>query len=434
MLTITRRQAHQLRAVLRRAFGTRGPGPALGFTADAEGLRVRARFADVAVEFRAPGEHPAETLWLPFQALADFEGKKDEPVELVAAGKGRVTAQWRDGSVPQIVEYDSVPPHDADKFPMLPETFAENPPGILQALVDAGESTDPEAVRYAVQCIQLRGAGSINATDGRQLLVQEGFQFPWTEDILVLRSKVFGSPELAGDQPVMVGGDGDWVTLRSGPWTIWLAVNKDGRFPNLDRHVPQLDAATARCRFSSSDAGFLGETLPRLPCDDEDNRPVTLDLNGSVAVRARAADQPRPTEIVLAGSEWSGKPIRLNTNRKFLGRAMKLGFRELCIFGDKTPVACFDDTRRYVWAPLEPDGAIKPADDAIRIDVRPGAAGVPTPKSRKRRRTSTVSETTTNPNSNGATSNGHAKTNGQAKVNGQSRTAPPASRARTSTA
>ena len=75
-ISITRRQALQLRAVMRRAFGNRGPGPALGFIADAEGLRVKARFADAAVEYRAPGERPAETLWLPFPFLADCEGKE----------------------------------------------------------------------------------------------------------------------------------------------------------------------------------------------------------------------------------------------------------------------------------------------------------------------------------------------------------------------
>jgi hypothetical protein len=148
--------ARELRAVMRRAFGTRGHGPAVGFTAAAEELRVRAKFADAAVEYRAPGEHTAETLWLPFHALGDFEGKQDEPVELAAVGKGRCTAQWRDGSVPQIVSYDVTEPHDVDKSPTLPETFAENSLALLEALSAAGETTDSDAVEYATNCMQLR--------------------------------------------------------------------------------------------------------------------------------------------------------------------------------------------------------------------------------------------------------------------------------------
>ena len=83
MITITRRLAQQLRTVLRRAFGNfRGTGPAIGFIAGKEGLIARSMFGDVAVECRVPGERPAETLWLPFEFLADVAGKKDEPVEL----------------------------------------------------------------------------------------------------------------------------------------------------------------------------------------------------------------------------------------------------------------------------------------------------------------------------------------------------------------
>jgi hypothetical protein len=411
---------------MRRAFGTRGHGPTVGFTAAAEELRVRAKFVDAAVEYRAPGEHTAETLWLPFQALGDFEGKKDEPVELAAAGKGHVTAQWRDGSVPQIVRHDVVEPHDADKFPTPPETFAENSLTLLEALNAAGETTEPDAVRYATNCIQLRGIGSIVASDGRQLLVQDGFQFPWREDLLIPHSKVFGSPELAGDGPVTIGKADDWVALSSGPWTIWLAVNTGGRFPDLAGHIPQLDVAIARCRFSSSDAGFLGETLPRLPCDDEFNLPVTLDLNGRVAIRARAADQPRPTELVLTGSECSGEPIRIHTNRTFLARALKLGFQEVSFYGAKVPVLCQDERRKYLWALLDPDSVIKPAEDAIRIVSSEADPETPVTKTKTRRRVSPVSEPITNSNGNAATngngqSSGHAKANGQAKAHGRSR-------------
>jgi hypothetical protein len=136
LITITRRQALQLRAVMRREFGTGEPGPAVCFTAAAGMLNVKASSADIAVEYRTPHEQQAgETLWLLFQALGDFEGKKDDPVELEVADKGRVTAQWHDGSVPQIVRYDVEPPTDADKFPAVPKTFAENPFRLPRALL-----------------------------------------------------------------------------------------------------------------------------------------------------------------------------------------------------------------------------------------------------------------------------------------------------------
>lgn len=76
MITITRRQAWQLRALMRRAFGDfRGLGPALGFIVDAEALPVKAVSADAAVEYCVPGDAHSETLWRLFSLLADYEGK-----------------------------------------------------------------------------------------------------------------------------------------------------------------------------------------------------------------------------------------------------------------------------------------------------------------------------------------------------------------------
>src|SRR5208283_3446818 len=153
----------------------------------------------------------------------------------------------------------------------------------LDALTEAGETTDSDAVRFAVNCLQLRGPqGSIGASDGRQILVQSGFTFPWEGDLLIPSSKVFGSPELAGDGPVSVGQSGDWVAFRVGAWTFWLAVNKDGRFPDLSRHILRPENAMARCVMSATDAAFLSQALPHLPSDDTLNHPITVDLNGNI--------------------------------------------------------------------------------------------------------------------------------------------------------
>jgi hypothetical protein len=150
----------------------------LAFIAGPEGLRVRASSDDIAVEYHGPGQGPAETVWLPMALLADCEGRGDEPVEIERVGEGRVTAQCRDRGIPQLLQYDSNPPDDADKFPVIPDKLAENPSKLLKALADAAATTDPGSVRYALASIQLRPNGSLAATDGRQLLVQSGFTFP----------------------------------------------------------------------------------------------------------------------------------------------------------------------------------------------------------------------------------------------------------------
>ena len=72
-------------------------------------------------------------------------------------------------------------------FPFgLPEQLTENPPRLLTALHDAMLTTDPDPVRFATDHIQVRGkSGTVVATDGRQMLIQDGFEFPWDDDILL---------------------------------------------------------------------------------------------------------------------------------------------------------------------------------------------------------------------------------------------------------
>jgi hypothetical protein len=122
------------------------------------------------------------------------------------------------------------------------------------------------------------------------------------------------------------------------------------------------------CRFAPADAEFLLHSLPRLPGKADYNNPVTMDLNGHVCVRARAAVQPQITELVLSRSEAAGAPARLNLNRDHLNRALQLGFTELQVVTASKPLVCRDEHRTYLLMPLEPKDALPPAADALRID------------------------------------------------------------------
>ena len=410
MVTITRRLAQQFRAVLRRALGQVRVGPAIGFIADREGLTVKCMSADAAIELHVPGARAAETVWLPLSALNDFEGKKDDPVELTATGEKQIAAQWRDGNVPQIVQYDSAQPPDADKFPAPPTDFATNAPGLLQALHEASEVTDPNSSRFAIGCLQLCPDGAINATDGRQGLIQTGFTFPWTKPLLIPRNKIFHSPEVPQDKPVSVAQSDNWLVLGVDPWTIYLRADTEGRFPDVVRHVPDPANATARCQIADSDARFLADTLPRLPGNDEQNSPVTLDVNGHIAIRAKSVDQPNPTEVILTNSTCSGEPTRINTNRSYLKRAMKLGLRDVCLYGAEAALLGHADNRKLVWMPLTPDAAIGPTKDALRIESPKAEASASTsPSLKPKTERKPVSESNTNANAKAA-SNGQAKT------------------------
>ena len=267
------------------------------------------------------------------------------------------------------------------EFPEPPARFEPYPAALLDALAEAAATTDADSTRYALGCIALRGAtADLAATDGRQVLIRGGFPWPWEETVLVRQSPLFGNKELPRDRPVEVGKTDSHVVLRAGAWTTWLAIQADARFPHVDQVIPAANSSATRLRLDPADAAFLAGALGRLPGGELANAPITIGLNGKVAVRARDEGQDRSTELVLARSTYSGTPARFCVNRDFLARAVELGLAEVEVGGPEDPVACRGGGRVYASQPLSREGAIGPADDAIRIES--GPAPPPSPPGR----------------------------------------------------
>lgn len=402
MITLTRRTVHTIRAVFRRVFSmNRETGPSLVFNGGPRGVCIQARRADSAIEFRQGNEPEPRQFTLPFKALDAVGAKNDDSVTFQLRD-GRVIVQWQDGAVPKTTQYDQ--PEMPEGFPALPAEMAKNPPGLLQALKDASATTDPGSLRYALGCIQLRSdRGRIVASDGRQLLVQSGFTFPWPDDILIPANKVFGSPCLPTDQTTYVGSSQDWFNMIVGPWTLHLRLNQDGRFPRVEDHIRDAGTALSTLRLADQDADFFTDTIHRLPGDEAENAPVTVDLNGQIAIRAASDDRTHLTEVVLSNSSREGAAVRFNTNRRFLTRATKLGFRNIELAGPETPAHCRDETRVYAWALLGQGDRVKADTPTTRIESPVAAkatvrsAAIPS----KRSPIPTMSEHKTSANGNG---------------------------------
>ncbi len=174
--------------------------------------------------------------------------------------------------------------------------------------------------------MQLRGRGDIAATDGHHILIQNGFAFPWADNLLVPAKSVLGCKELDTGEPVRVGLAGDWVTFGNGPWLISLKVNRTARFPKIDDCLPQSETAKSHLTIAPTDAEFLQRSLPGLPCHDLQFEPVTLDLNGRVIIRALGDEKARPSELVAEQLAACGEPIRLNSNGRSRPEPTAWGF------------------------------------------------------------------------------------------------------------
>jgi hypothetical protein len=351
-----------------------------------DGLVLQACQGDLAVRYHLDGARPSEAIAFRASVLAEFEGRRDDPVQLEQVSFGKGQARWSDGSVPRVIDLETIVPESAPEFPAVPKQFTPMPAGFLQALDEAAKTTARESVRFALIRLQLRGkTGAIIATDGRQLLVQGGFPFPWSDMVLVPRVPAFGTRELAEEGEVAVGRTKSHVAVRTGCWTFLLAIDTQSRFPEVEAVIPRTSAATSRLSLDPQDAAFLAANLPKLPGGDGDGASVTLDLGASVALRGRD-EKHGVTELVLVRSTASGPPVRLCTDRRYLVRAAKLGFSEVDVPGADKVLVCRDDQRTYVWMPLDHTGALAPGPEMQRIHSAEGPPPPPPPKPETERR------------------------------------------------
>ena len=368
MIPITQKLVKTLRSVFRAALGlsAQSNGTPLHVRTGPDGLVVSAAMFGLGIRYRLDGSFPEHEFWLPFEFLKETEGNRNAAVLLDPTSDG-VDVPW---VVDSVLHTRTFLVEDAPDAITLPEVdFTDNAPELLVALSEATRTCDHSSTRYALSCIQLCGeTGEIVATDGHQLLVEGGFSFPWDDNVLIPGSKLLTHREFRTDEDVGVGRADDVVVLNVGPWTAWMSIETERRFPEIDHVIPNIDSAIATVSIPQDDGDFIARVVKQLPANDEQHSPVTVDLNGSIAVRARTYGSNTPTELVLTRSSRTGDPVRFCTDRKLLARAMQLGFDGLHVFGPDSPVLCVQGDRKFVWMLLDKEGAIKPSAQAIRIE------------------------------------------------------------------
>ncbi len=386
MITLLRRQAHALRAVLRRSvlgIAHRGPVAPIVFTAGDGQLRARYRYAHLAIEHATPLAWPSSgSAALPLDALAEVEGRDDSVLALDPVAPDRTVVRWSDRGNPRVHEYTVPTIDEIAAFPEQPPAWSEVPADLIAALAEATATSADDDRRYALGCLLLKAGHDgheVVATDGRQVLIRGGFAFPWAGDVLIRRSPLFACRDLPRDRPWAIGRTETHIALKCDPWTILLEIQTSARFPSVDMIFPTPDAATARLRLDPADASFLTDTLGRLPGSEINNAPVTVDLNGQVVIRARGSEPETTTELILSRSSYGGTPVRFQTNRDFLARAVRLGFAEVEVVDPSSPIVCRSGRNAYAWQPLDADSAIAPTEDATRIEspLQPQASRPP---------------------------------------------------------
>jgi hypothetical protein len=370
-LSIPAGAARAFRAALRRLAGPRARRvrePFVRVRAGPEGLALEASLDEAALCLRVEGAAPPAALAILAGAL-DRWAAAVSAVELTPLGPAVAQARWQGPDGLKEGEINTVTPESLPPFP-APGRLAPLGGDGLRALVEAARSAALDTGRLGLTRVQLRGQrGQAVGTDGRQLYLRGGLTLPWDDDLLVPAAPVLACRGLAQAGEAGIGRGDNHVTLRAGAWELALPIDRACRFPDVDGVLPAERALPTRLRLAPEDVSMLLATLPRLPGKDGHNAPITLDLTGKVAaVRAQAEGDSAVAEALLRGSEVSGPPFRLAMNRRYLLRALQLGFTEVRAGKPGTPLVCADERRTYLWMCLDGD-AVAPAARPLRVGV-----------------------------------------------------------------
>lgn len=386
MMILERRAALLFRAALRRCLpdGTarRADTTPVLVRHARNGLLVHARDPDFALMYAPPGPPGKGVLAFPASALAAFEGRTDEKVELALTHPNKAVARWSERGAPRSCELPLIEPERVPVPPDLPRSFTPLPAEFPAAYHEASQTAARAGSRYALHRVLLKGkAGEVVASDATQLYARGGLCFPFREDVLVPPSAVFGLRDLWAGDGLAIGRTPTHVAVRCGPWAVALAIDEKGRYPDVASVIPRPAAAATRLAIDPEDAdAFLNTLSKRLRGAAAREVAVTLDLTGPTPC-LRFAAGGGVTEAALPHSEWSGAPVRLCLALERLLRLLELRFFDLEVADPDKPLAARDGARLFVVMTLPSKGALPPRADAAPAgsvrQAEPDAAGPP---------------------------------------------------------
>ncbi|MSR55618.1 MAG: hypothetical protein EXS09_20390 [Gemmataceae bacterium] len=229
----------------------------------------------------------------------------------------------------------------------VPENLKAMPDDFLEALHEAWKTSAREASKYAMTCVQLRGKrGEVIATDGKQALIQNGFKFPFQDDVLVPAIQLFGTRDLFLQEEVTLGQVDGYLVVRAGPWTVWLQIDTEARFPSAADAIPRGPAPTV-LDIPAMDALRLADALAALPCEDRQSRAVLFVLEERPTIWACSDTLTTPIELSVNDLRISGPHRRVAAHAGNFERALNFRLRQFQFVHEDRPWVAADSRRTY---------------------------------------------------------------------------------------
>ncbi len=326
----------------------------IAFAPCADGLQIAAFSGTAVLTLTAPSIDVIEPFTLPWATVKEFASKKNDSISIDVNGN-TVSLSWNVNGIPQQKTVPSIGLIDK-RLPTTPDNTVAHPISMFDALADAGKCVDSENSRYSLGSICLRGSkAQIVSTDGRQALIQDGFSFPWENDVLCPATKIFGTKELQNrTDTVRIGFEGGWIMFEVGLVRFWLK-EIDGKFPLLDQFTRDI-GGHSWLHVDPSDAIFVSDRLDNLPGKLDKESPIYVELKDRISVRGHDTVQKTATELRMEKSRCDGSNVMMSVNRRFLKNAFDFGINRIGFDPkDRTPLIGYGDRKTFIIMPLEGD-------------------------------------------------------------------------------
>ena len=350
MIAVNRLMAGRFRSVAKRCVvgRPRGPAPPVVVERSADEVTLFTNLGNVALALRLSEQMgQPQRIVVPASLLDEIQNGSggDARIDIDANGDGR--CEWDQRGERRESKWQSLGlPEGFGPWP-LPKAVKPVDASLLSALHECGKCTSRESIRFAMSRLQIQGkAGKVAGTDGRQLLVWNGFRFAFPESILVPAVPVFASRELTTETDVRLGRTEQRLVMMIGPWTVWLTIDLEGRFPDVASVIPQ--KLQSELQIDASDApGLVHALKDALPSDDDPAR-VTLAFGDYPAIRVHTSASVPAKDLRLPASRCSGPALHVSLNPDYLDRALTLGLLTVQTPSVTGPVVFRDERRTYV--------------------------------------------------------------------------------------
>jgi len=348
-----------------RDSGPGDSGPVVVFSELGDSFLITAQHENCWLQYREIGEFDFTLCSLPWSGLQEVAKVGADDLTLTMEREQNCVT-WTENGTPVERCYPDGPSDETPAFFPAVEGWTPQSARLLTALNEASQTTAKESTRYALNCLLLRGkTRDMVATDSRQLLIQKGWEWPWSDD------------------PVEVGRSEKHVVFRLGPWTLGFPIDTKTRFPSVDSIIPDSSVTLATLVLDEADHNWLAEKIPRTSRNSK--QIATIELNGAVAVRCAEQDQSPDQEWILSQSRREGAETTFESDVCYLSRLHDLGLSRVEIPTGNSPFVARDSQQTYLWMGLSGEPSPRPENITRVASPRMrGAGSLSQPSPRKR--------------------------------------------------